>query len=303
MKVSELYSHVTGLGFSDGIDGSEVFYQALNRAVLQISSIRPKISSYVINHRPLDNMLGDMFETSTKFEELCYYAQDAKSFCFECDGIGTVYLEKYNSSTDDYVIFKFIELSSYGEFKSYRGFVKDGDVFVTGKIRLRFAGPYLFSVRNPAFYKYIFSEREEDIPAFSPYSRYDISTLVPDFLSFLDPPIKDDGEFLRLSSDYDVEGGKIILLPHNARGTFKILYRHLPEKIVNEGAPASDDTVIDLDDELASLLPNLIAAYVWVDDEPTLAEYYLTLYRERSADVKDSIVNSVPVYMKNQSGW
>ena len=67
---------------------------------------------------------------------------------------------------------------------------------------------------------------------------------------------------------------------------------------------ASDNNdVIDLDEELCTLLPILIASYVWVEDEPSMAEYYLSLYRERAMDIERRIRNATPVAIKNANGW
>ncbi len=303
MRVSELYSHVAGLGFEVTLENGAIFYQALNRALLQVSSIRPVVKSYIVNHRPMENLLGDTCAPCAKTSELCFEAEGAKSYYFECDGTGTVYLERYDILFDEWVLFGFKEFSSYGEFIAYRGFIKDGADFVPGCIRLRFVGEYLYSVKNVALYEHIFSEREEDIQGFGLYVSYDISVLVPDFLSLENPPIKEDGEFTRLNYDYDIEGGRVLLLPRSVRGVFKILYRHRPDAVSSDGTPSSDETILDLDEELCSLLPTLIASYVWAEDEPSLAEYYRGLYAERAADVERRIKSTAPVHIKNTTGW
>ena len=67
-------------------------------------------------------------------------------------------------------------------------------------------------------------------------------------------------------------------------------------------ADAVTDTVIDLEDELVALLPLLVAAYVWADDEPAKCEYYLSLYREQEAQIKSAIKNIEPVTVTT-NGW
>lgn len=42
---------------------------------------------------------------------------------------------------------------------------------------------------------------------------------------------------------------------------------------------------IELDDDLVHLLPLLIAAYLWLEDEAEKSMYYMNLYRERAASV------------------
>jgi len=152
-------------------------------------------------------------------------------------------------------------------------------------------------------YQHIYSSSVDDIPDHEPYTRYDIRRLAPDFLSLESPPISEDDSYKRLNQSYDVEGGCVILLPYSAEGCFKVLYRRKPNELIIEGLAAEDETVIDLDEELCTLLPTLIASYVWVEDEPAMAEYYLSLYRERAADVERRIRNAAPVTIRNSNGW
>ena len=169
-------------------------------------------------------------------------------------------------------------------------------------MRLRFSGNYLFYVRCVALYRHLYSAEESDIPAFGAYIRYDMGAL-SDFLSLLTPPITDDEEYKKLHDDYDVEDGRVILLPYSVKGCFKIQYKRLPREVVNNGAAADDETVIDLDEELSTLLPLLVASYIWLDDDADRAEYYMTLYRARAAEVAALERNHAPVNMKDVYGW
>lgn len=304
MRVSELYKQVAQLGFEDSLEDDNRFYYAANRALMQVSTIRPALSAYVINHKPMANLVkADTFSPVTKFDELCFEAADARAYYFEADGNGTVYIEREDPSSGAWVIIGSKEFTSVARsFIPHKGFIKKDGAFTTGRIRLRFVGEYLYSVRNVAMYQYLYSASADDIPAYEPYTKYDISRLVSDFLSLSSPPISEDEDYARLNQDYDVENGCIILLPYSVSGCFKILYRRKPKELLIEGLASDDETVIDLDEELCTLLPNLIASYVWVEDEPTMAEYYLTLYRERAADVQSRIRNAAPVSI-NSNGW
>ena len=301
MRVSELYGQVAGLGFEKSLEDSDIFYQAANRALLQVNALRPAVSAYVINHKPMKNLLSSSFEPMERYYDITFEACDAKAYYFECDGVGVCYIERQDAA-GEWVIIGALELAASGSFASYRGFIKDGASFVSGLVRLRFAGDYLYSVRCVALYQHIYSAVESDIPAFEPYSRYDISTLVPDFLSLESPPLSDDGDRKIPQDSYDVEGGRVILLSRDAAGCYKALYRRRPAEIVNDGSAADDETVIDLDDELCALLVLNIGAYIWADDEPEKAEYYLSLYRERAAEIAAREKEFRPVrYVTN--GW
>lgn len=303
MTVSELYKQVAQLGFEDVLEENSRFYYAANRAILQVASIRPAISSCVIHHKPMKNLLlNSSFSPQEKTEPLCFEAIDAKAFYFEADGEGIVYVEGYDEDNGEWTELKHIELSSDKTFVPYKDFIKWDGEFFTGRVRLRFTGEYLYSVKSVALYRHLYSNDREDIPAYEAYTRYDISSLTRDFLSLCSPPIEGE-ERERLNQNYDVEDGRVILLPYGVQGCYKVLYRRRPRAIVLQVDAAEDTAVIDLDEELCSLLPTLVASYVWVEDEPSMAQYYLTLYRERAIDVERRITNSAPVTIKNTSGW
>ena len=304
MRVQELYKQVAQLGFEDSLEDDNRFYYAANRALLQVNSIRPAISAYVINHKPMANLVKEStFSPIERSEDLSFEVTDAKAYYFEADGNGTLYIERQDSASGAWVIIGSQELASARRFIPYKGFIKKDGSFTTGLVRLRFVGEFLYSVRNVAIYRHIYSNSAADIPAYEPYTRYDISALVPDFLSLNSPPISEDAEYERLNQNYDVEGGKVILLPYSVEGCFKVLYKRKPQEIENTGLASEDEAVIDLDEELCSLLPILIASYVWVEDEPTMAEYYLSLYRERAMDIERRIRNATPVTIRNANGW
>ena len=304
MRVSELYKQVAQLGFEDSLEDDNRFYYAANRALLQVNSIRPAVSAYVINHKPMRNLIKvDTFSPIERAEDLVFEATDAKAFYFEADGYGTLYVEAMDAESGSWRIIGAQELDSPRRFVPYKGFVKKDGEFTAGLFRLRFVGEYLYSVKNVAMYRHVYSDKPEDIPAYEPYTRYDMSELVPDFLSLNSPPVSEDANYEKLNQNYDVEGGKVILLPYSVEGCFKVLYKRKPQEIENTGLASEDEAAIDLDEELCALMPILIASYVWVEDEPSMAEYYLALYRERAVDIERRIRNATPVTFKNTNGW
>lgn len=304
MTVSELYNSVAQLGFEDSLEYEQGFLFAANRALLQINSLRPATSAYVINHKPLPNAIkGATFTPTEKTEDLYYEASDVKSYYFEADGIGTVYIELYNANTDAWVKIDMVSLNADKTFTAYKGFIKQDGEFVGGLVRLHFTGEYLYSVRSVAMYQHLYSISAADIPAYEAYTRYDISTLVPDFLSLNAPPIKEEAEYQHLNQDYDVENGRIILLPYHAGGLYKVIYKRKPAPIAPDDIASEDTTVIDLDEELCALLPILVASFIWMDDEPEKAQYYLAIYENRAIDIERRIKSAAPVLIRNSNGW
>lgn len=306
MTVSELYLSVAQLGFEESLEYESGFVFAANRALLQVNALRPATSVCIINHRVLDNMIAkETFVPVEKTEDLIFEAVGVKSYYFEADGTGTAFIEIQEPSGSWRVIGT-VTLTANRTFKAYRGFIKDGSIFVGSDdvIRIRFSGDYIYFVKSVAMYKHLYSAQVSDIPAYEQYVRYDIGAMVQDFLSLCDPPIKtSDDEPERLNQGFDIENGRIILLPRDNPGIFKILYNKKPASIEDSGEPKEDETIIDLDEELCALLPALVASYVWVDDEPEKAQYYLAIYRERAVDIERRVKNAAPVAIKNRSGW
>ena len=304
MNVAELYLQTAQLGFETTLEDSDRFYFAANRALLQVCKVRPAIRHCLINHKPLANLIRqDTFSPMEKVEDITYEAEGAKAYYFEADGNGVLYLEEYITDTGEWRIFGEIPLQSKQIFVPYRGFIKKQGAFVSGRIRLRFAGEYLYSVKNVALYQYLPGGAVADIPAHEAYTRYDVKKLVSDFMALCSPPIREEEENTLLNQNYEQEGDSIILLPYDKRGVYKVLYEHRPTAIENTGATTEDTQELDLDDELCSLMPILVAAYVWIEDEPEKSEYYMSLYRERVQEIVLSHKDTSPVLIKNVNGW
>ena len=75
MNVAELYKQTAQLGFEDSLDDSDRFYYAANRALLQVCKIRPAVGYYLINHKPLENLVVNAtFSPVEKIDDLIYEA-------------------------------------------------------------------------------------------------------------------------------------------------------------------------------------------------------------------------------------
>lgn len=304
MTVADLYRSVAQLGFEDSLEYEDGFVYAANRAILEVNALRPVSSSFYINHRPMKNeLLKPTFEPALKEDELIFECFDVKSYYFECDGNGAVYIELLDEDSGTWRMIGMRSLSSSGEYKPYKGFIQRDGTFTPGRVRLRFTGDFLYSVKNMAMYAHLFSKSEDDIPAFEAYTKYDVTERVSDFMSLRNPPIEVDDRYRHLNQGYQVENGRLILLPYDGAGHYKVIYNRRPRPIENNGELASDMSVIDLDEELCALLPILIASYIWMDDEPEKAQYYLSLYQARAAYLEHKTVNPSPVNMRSVNGW
>lgn len=304
MTVSELYASVAQLGFETVLEDNERFFYAANRAILRVNAIRPRKGVYVLHHKPPDNLVSSSFEPVYVTEEITYEAYNAKAYYFEADGEGTAFIEANVDGEEGWSIIAEIKIKGNGGFTAYRGFVKRDGAFFFGRIRLRFLlGEYLYSVRSVAIYRYIYSADVSEISAYEQYKRYDLSALAEDFLAPDDPFVRLEATRDLLSDDYDVEDGRVLLLPYNARGLYRLSYLRRPRELVYTEEPAADLTEIPLDEDLCALLPYLIAATVWADDEPDKAQYYMQIYRERAVEVERRSRPAAPARIKSVNNW
>ena len=304
MRISELYKSVAQLGFEETLESDTRFFFAANRALLQVASLRPAKRALTIHHEPLSNRVRrNTFSPLQKKTELVFEASGVKSYYFECNGTGRMFVERYDESAREWVATGWRDLSSDTRaFVPYRDFIKRDGAFFDGLVRLRFTGDYLYSVKNVAMYADIYSESVQDIPAYEPYTRYDVSALVSDFLALDLPVVREDGAYLRLGSGYEVENGRVLLFPFDTSGAYLVHYHHKPAPITTNGDAVTAEEEIDLDEDLCALLPFLVAALVWVDDEPQKSEYYLSIYRERASLLVSQQKNDTPVTYRT-NGW
>ena len=299
MTVSELYRQVAGLGFESSLESDDRFYEAANRALLQVSDVRPAVRYYTINHKPLTNVIGrDTFtpvESSATFDAI-----RGKAYYFEADGNGLAHIEHVDNG--EVTLIETLELKSNRAFVPYRGFFKKAGYFVEGNVRIRFDGNYTYSIRNVAIYDKIYSGDVKDIPAYEPYTRYDISKCVNDFLGLEAPPITDDASHSLLNQNYFVENGRVILLPYDGGGCYKVAYKHRPTRINDEDSAEANEDKIDLDDDLAELMSLAVAIYVLAEDESDLVNHYSDLYQRRVSEIVSRQRDYAPIKITT-NGW
>lgn len=304
MKVSELYSAVCKLGFESTLEDIPAFFIAANRAMLQINALRPVTSIVEIYHRGLNNLVnGADHKIHEHLDKDVIFSciASAKSYYFEVNGEGVCFIEIYDREKNQWELKdKPIEFNTKG-FEVHRGLIKPDGEFTDKPVRLRFAGDYVYQIKNAALYGQIYSSSSDDIPAFSEYARYDLRELDPSFIELADNPMV--GPYTRLGEGYVFEEGAVLLLPANVAQDMKIKYKRAPKEIVYTTSPSADSTEIELDPELVQLLPLLTAVYVLADEGDGKSEYYLTLYRERAAEIEARKRNREGAGYYNVTGW
>jgi hypothetical protein len=299
MRVNEIYEAVSKLGFEDSLEDNIAFYHALNRATVQINDLRPMIGAIEIFHKPLVNCIKDSFTVREVFQKVDFSAIGAKAYYFEVKGLGR-YAIKYKKD-EEYITVKEDDFQ-HSVFTPKFGFItsEDGKP-IDGETILEIKSDYAIYIRNVALYDKLYGPAVNDIPAYTEYTPYDISDLAEDFLALAERPIEMNGHIV-MNTGYEIENGRVILLPRDNPGIYKIRYKKLVQSIEYEPSPAEDERDIPLDGDLCQLLPLLIASYVWIDDEPSKAQYYLNLYTVRAREIVAAKSNVSPLKY-DTNGW
>lgn len=329
MTLQELYKEVSQLGFEDslGDDSTGRFIYAANRALIEIDSLRPRRKRVDIAHRVPANLLSSAPAVFEKVEAISFSAVGAKSFYFEVWGKGAfnVGIKRLVQDSDGKIEEELVNVSRSDltfdtiKFDPRKGFIRYNEAFIdkllegnkegeypyyTGEVIITFEGDYAYTVRNLAMYDKVYSDKEADIVPYGAAVGYNVKELVgDDFEKFATPPIDSNG--YHLTDGYRIEDSTIYL-PADKTGVYTINYLHKVKAIpldADVSAGSTKTVTIDLEDDLAALLPNLIAAYVWLDDEADKSQYYYNLYLQRAEQIKYNTRNLNPVEFKSVNGW
>lgn len=302
MKISELYEATSHLGFTTRLeDDVEVgFVSAANHAIIQVNALRPNVGSYLLEHRPLKNLIS---EDTTNIIEVCddtvYSAESPRAYYFEATGKGNCYIEALIS--EEWATIGAVQINSE-QIQEYKGFIKDGTEWINGPVRLRFCGDCVFLIKNIAMYGKLHSNIEDDIPSYGGRVKYDLSKVIPNFQKISSVP-SIIGVPQNVDPDIDIVGDKELYLPTSSPGTYKITYNTMPKLIDKDIDAATNETDIGLDEDLCSLLPLCIAAYVYLDDEPKKSKEYLDRYYKSASIFTNKSKDFTPVKIRNKTGW
>ena len=312
MKVSELYAQVAQLGFEDSLDSDKRFLFATERALYQANSIRPHTSAIDVVHIPPTNLLhtsqNDNFEAVWWDSDLPYVVEAAGgaiAYYFEVLGRGratialiSITVEDGEEKVKEDIVVSF-DFEGAKRLKAYRGIIANPD---KKTVRISFASDYAMCLKSIALYNSLLSNTEEAIPDYKPYHLYNITELTEDFLAFASPPLRESDGNAPVYDGYDVEGNDL-LLSRNLRGVYKVMYQRKIRLPNRETKPSANGETIDLDEELCSALPLLVASYVWLEDEPERAAYYKSLYNERISEISQNKRDYKVTKTINTNGW
>ena len=277
MIYSDLYTEVASLGFETEIESDDAFLYAVERAMRMIYTERPVFGVSEIYKPPV--------AASVKIKNFLHgggrcdtVAFNSRSYSFKTSGVGSFRI------TDEAGEENF---SFSGEAQLHRGFVH-------GRGKIEFLGEYAYSVYDFSFFDEIFGPSEEDIPYTDGFVEYDAAKYTENFSSFTSVPKDENGNVIK---DAVAFAGKI-RIPSAYCGKVRIEYKKAPCKL--SGSPEEE---LLLPDGCEHLLPLLVAAYIWLDDDAEKAQYYMSLYREAMAAVKFYDRTFADSTYRSVNGW
>ena len=278
MNLKELTKEVFALGFDEGGEVTDAFYTCANRALRLIFTEYPSermLKSFILNPHPIATV--PLIRHVGGEEERIEISGRALSFIASGEGEATVKDENGER--------KIRFASRYQPIRERM--LAPGEII--------FGGDFCYTVSDLAVFDELVGSRDEDIPIISEERAITMEDTVGDFLSFSRLP--EDGEG-RLISDAKISGGRLIL-PADFEGEIKIYYNRRPKDITS----ADENERIDVPEEIAHLPALLTASYLWLEDEPERASYYLGLYKEGMAKAKQLTRPTVVVPFTDVLGW
>ena len=228
-------------------------------------------------HLPADNLLQD---NSISDGDSSFSADNGHSYYFQYSGIGVATISGGDLEVS-------LVLDSYGTFTEYKGnYANSGN----NKITITFISTYPSKVKNVAIYKATFPTINgvDMVPEYGKYIKYDLKQLAPSFYNLFGNSLVYEGEnsttYLN-TTDYYKESDHILVLPKDKPGMYTVYYNAYPGLITAE---TPEDYVLEVDKEVAALLPLYIASQLYKDDDNGIA----TTYRNEFEVGLEALVNT-----------
>ncbi len=267
MTVAELERAVARLGFAPSIeDGGELLRDALDRALCEIATVHPRECTATLYHTPP----RALYTLATEKEEggaECLSLAGGASFFLRVQGVGSLCFTRGAKSETYYFS------TAAGEQPAVLG----GNIEGEGALTLRFEGTH-YRLLSFAVYAERFTGTPPD--PLSPVT-YHLPSLFPSFGGLTRAPEAPNGVPLKegAAADYTKEARDSLALSPRLRGRIILHYR----RRLAVGA----DGAIPVSEEEAALLPLFCAAYVYLDDDPDKAAFYLARFREGLARLSE----------------
>lgn len=289
--------------------------QACNEA-LQLLSTAGKfiIKEFQYINYPLENMLGkNLFKTYTIVNDTMSFAVDnALSYYFQISGqpvscklyVGDVevkdFFPEYELPEEDR------EVIDYKSFRVMKGNIEyptwGEDEEPSTTVRLVIEARTPVNLMNVCFYDIPF-ESDADVPPYEKFIRIKMDEAVADFYQLAPAELYDLGESGNqyiVANKYFQEADKTLVIERDKPGIYIVHYRAYPQQITLD---TPDDYVMELDPEVAALVPIYMASVIYMDDDIGVATSYRNYFEVgREALSQGALIPKREKFITS-SGW
>lgn len=147
-------------------------------------------------------------------------------------------------------------------------------------------------------------ESAAEVPEGGATYRVNLKEYIPDFRA-LHQLMLDSHGIYGDAEDYRMVGDDVLVLPGDVVGAYTVIYKAYPTPVSRDTA---DETVLDVHEECASLVPIYMAAELYKDDDLALAtvlrnEYEDGLQKIRAAWAESGGGGYAVAMRRNTTGW
>lgn len=202
-------------------------------------------------------------------DDITIQSGPAKAYYFEMSGKGTVKI--YAGTT----LIQTVTNNDKAGWITFKGKLDNEN---NSDVKIVFSGAYPYQFRNVALYNINF-ETNSDVWEYTTKRRFNLRELTDDFyrLVTFDVVYESGGVEYTKFKDYQWEGDGTLILNGKQAGNYKVHYFSYPQQITED---TPDTTVLELDPEVAALLPVYMASELYEDDDTSTAYYFRQQYEE-----------------------
>lgn len=253
------------------------------------------IKSIDIAHIPVKNLVpsGENIK-SLERGTITYEGYGARSMYFELKGKVTMTISVGEITRTP------VTIESPSGFTPFKYLISNTS---NEKVVVTFSSAYPFAFKNVALYTADY-EKPEDIQPYSEYTRYNLTELVDDFYMVDPETVIYEGDITRsrytATSDYFQEGMKIMLIPRDEPGNYKVYYKAYPPQIT---LSTPDDAELTLDPEVAAIMPLYMASQLYKDDDVGISTIYRNEFEVAFERLTKSVSAPSSEKFSSVSGW
>jgi hypothetical protein len=305
IKLATLQKMFSSNGTTIQMDSSNKEYlesmpQAANEGLQLLATAGKFIlkAEQIVVH-PVRNILADGFQRVFVDSGDKVYVGHGRSYYFTVMGeditctITVGEGEPIHITTDDEYI------QSAGKLSTFKGVIDNPD---DEPVALSFSSQYPYELRNVCMYMQSY-KTDTAVPDYEEYIRYSLPDIFDSFYQLSENDLYYEGENggqYVAADEYYQEADKTLVIPRSEPGIYTIYYKAYPQMITNE---TEDEYVLELDPEVAAILPLYMASQLYKDDDNSIA----TVYRNEFEVAFDRLSQKAKIQRKEEFesvyGW